>query len=85
MTQVIWKNTKLVGCAEVEGYDRSGRIGENKVAMQICHYYPPGNIEDNFVKNVEKESSTDLVDTYNVSDFLNKYHPEQRSRAGQDM
>ncbi|KAG6588723.1 hypothetical protein SDJN03_17288, partial [Cucurbita argyrosperma subsp. sororia] len=36
-TQLVWKNTKSVGCAEV--------LCHNNWVFLVCNYYPPGNYD----------------------------------------
>ncbi|XP_077865903.1 Golgi-associated plant pathogenesis-related protein 1-like, partial [Saccoglossus kowalevskii] len=42
-TQVVWKDTKMIGCATAES---NGRV------YLACEYYPPGNVVDYFIINV---------------------------------
>ncbi|KAL6757363.1 CAP domain-containing protein [Haematococcus lacustris] len=45
-TQMVWQGTTSVGCALTScGYSKGGDY-------LVCRYAPPGNVVDNFVKNV---------------------------------
>jgi hypothetical protein len=46
-TQVVWKQTKQIGCAKVtcKGMD-----------IYVCNYDPPGNVERGYKQNVLPKS-----------------------------
>ncbi|KAH8922597.1 PR-1-like protein [Atractiella rhizophila] len=52
-TQVVWKNTKKVGCAKVH-CDSLAVFDGSPGNLYVCEYDPPGNVfpADNFKKNV---------------------------------
>ena len=51
-TAMVWKATKQVGCAYT-----FGKYGKNDGYYVACEYYPLGNVEGQYTKNVAKPSS----------------------------
>jgi len=51
-TQVVWKASTQLGCAEVTCENLFGP-GSEAVHYHVCEYYPPGNVLGEFGANVE--------------------------------
>jgi len=62
-TQMIWKNTKKIGCGLGEKNDESYVI--------VCFYYPKGNIVNEYKDNVLKGNNTIKED--NAEEYNNIY------------
>lgn len=45
-TQIVWKSTAQLGCACAFYHDQS------KGQVQVCNFYPPGNVPNQFAENV---------------------------------
>ncbi|CEF69906.1 CAP domain-containing protein [Strongyloides ratti] len=43
-TQIVWKSTKYVGCGVA--------ASKGNGVFVVCQYYPPGNYDNKFLKNV---------------------------------
>ena len=52
-TQVVWKNSKQIGCAIAQG----NWSGYRNSYYVCCNYFPGGNILGQYTKNVDKPSS----------------------------
>ncbi|KAL0581726.1 hypothetical protein V5O48_000308 [Marasmius crinis-equi] len=53
-TQMIWKDTKELGCAVSWcPYLYSGEVAYRTGQMHVCEYFPRGNVIDDFQDNVE--------------------------------
>lgn len=46
-TQLVWKESEYLGCGIADGKD-----GDWKTTTVVCNYYPGGNVQGQFVKNV---------------------------------
>ena len=53
-TQLVWKNTRQVGCGAVNCDNNDDDNGAHGWFM-VCEYDPPGNVVGRFGKNVGKE------------------------------
>ncbi|PVG00482.1 PR-1-like protein [Serendipita vermifera] len=55
-TQVVWKNTKQVGCAVAtcSGQSMFGTNAYGDAKFYVCNYSPPGNVIGQFAENVQK-------------------------------
>ena len=53
-TQIVWKETRFVGCAVSQRMDfMDGYNPDEKASMYVvCEYYPPGNVEGEFERQV---------------------------------
>jgi hypothetical protein len=53
-TQMLWKSTKRVGCAEKSCSLQMGPEADDKIEFTIvvCHYDPPGNVAGQYLANV---------------------------------
>ncbi len=50
-TQVVWKNSKNLGCATAQGTkNMEGKL--YNAFYVVCQYNPPGNVQGQFMKNV---------------------------------
>ena len=52
-TQVVWKNSKQIGCA----YGTGTWSGYKNSYFICCNYFPGGNVKGAYTKNVAKPSS----------------------------
>ena len=71
-TQMVWKDTKKMGCGIGVRNDESYKI--------VCFYYPRGNVDEKYNENVFignntiKETNTEKVIEYNnYDDYINGY------------
>ena len=71
-TQMVWKETKKMGCGIGVRNDESYKI--------VCFYYPRGNIDGKYNENVfignntQKEVSIEKIIEYNnYEDYINRY------------
>lgn len=55
-TQIVWKNTRELGIGSAKS--KSGKL------YVVAHYYPPGNISNQFVKNVLPPGALQFKSTY---------------------
>ncbi|KAH8807012.1 CAP domain-containing protein [Flagelloscypha sp. PMI_526] len=55
-TQVVWKNTELVGCAKTVCVlpEIPPHTQKKDIDFYACEYYPPGNYRNQYGKNVSK-------------------------------
>ncbi|KAL0577678.1 hypothetical protein V5O48_004326 [Marasmius crinis-equi] len=51
-TQVVWKNTKYVGCAEVKCETGAWSRKPKAITNFVCRYHPAGNTQGEYVDNV---------------------------------
>ncbi|KAF9102406.1 hypothetical protein BGX27_010995 [Mortierella sp. AM989] len=57
-TQIVWKSTKSVGCAEVIcPAEASNGLYDRPMKRIVCHYSPPGNIIGQYSANVGRHIS----------------------------
>ena len=52
-TQLVWKSTTHIGCAYAEGT----WSGFKPSYFVCCNYYPAGNYQNQYIKNVGKPNS----------------------------
>jgi hypothetical protein len=54
-TQVVWKNTKKVGCAwNTKSCPGNGQANKMPFYKMVCEYDPPGNYAGQFPQNVPR-------------------------------
>ena len=51
-TQIVWKNTKEVGCATVKCDSLANSGGSVRPYFTVCNYSPPGNYGGQYGANV---------------------------------
>ncbi|KAG6278366.1 hypothetical protein E4U47_005681 [Claviceps purpurea] len=62
-TQVVWKNTKTVGCAW-NYCGRSGGAGKALGYYVVCKYSPPGNYKGQYADQVGRQTKGNPSDVY---------------------
>ena len=50
-TQLVWKQTRSVGCGRVDCNGKNGVEGW----FLVCEYWPPGNVGGEYVQEVEMQ------------------------------
>ncbi len=65
-TQLVWKNTELLGCGRARCGGGGQNAGEDEVSgwYVVCEYYPPGNVQGAFAENVQDTFAGNEQDTF---------------------
>ncbi len=65
-TQLVWKNTELLGCGRARCGGGGQNAGEDEVSgwYVVCEYYPPGNVQGAFGGNVQDTFAGNDQDTF---------------------
>eukprot|EP00877_Chromochloris_zofingiensis_P011421 jgi/Chrzof1/6532/Cz19g00040.t1 len=70
-TQVVWMDTRKVGCAHKRCPSMKGVTGYKFVDYVVCQYDPPGNWADQYTRNVRPPSSAPASFTVSQKVFRN--------------
>ncbi|KAI3605336.1 pathogenesis-related protein 1 [Moniliophthora roreri] len=52
-TQIVWKSTNELGCAQAKCSQKNGDNQDDEVTFYVCYYNPPGNVRGQYSANVQ--------------------------------